>query len=246
VALLAAALAGALACRDPTAGPGWLSGSRPPLPTYRAPRAAGAIEPDGRLDEPDWALAPQVELRDSLTGQPARAATRARLLWDERALHVAFTCDDDLVWARPGRAADDDLWEDEVVELFLDPSGRGSGYVEVEVSPQALTFDARFERPRADLASARRFTSGARAGVQVDGAVTVGDEAPRAARGWTAEVSVPWSALALAPRGGERWRMNLYRLETHGRTAPQGSAFSPPLRGDFHAVDRFGWLELAP
>jgi hypothetical protein len=40
--------------------------------------------------------------------------------------------------------------------------------------------------------------------------------------------------------------MNLYRLETRGRGAPQGSAFSPPLRGDFHAVDRFGWLELAP
>jgi hypothetical protein len=45
------------------------------------------------------------------------------------------------------------------------------------------------------------------------------------------------------PRPGSRWRANLYRLETHNRAgAVEGQAFSPPYRGDFHALDRFGWL----
>jgi hypothetical protein len=48
---------------------------------------------------------------------------------------------------------------------------------------------------------------------------------------------------ARPPRPGSRWRANLYRLETHNRAGEvEGQAFSPPYRGDFHALDRFGWL----
>ncbi|HEX9291586.1 MAG TPA: carbohydrate-binding family 9-like protein, partial [Anaeromyxobacteraceae bacterium] len=244
--VLAAALAAAAACRDPTAGPGWLSGTRPPLPTYRAKRARGPITVDGRLDEQAWAGAPRVELVETLTGRAPRYATRARLLWDDEALYVAFECRDDEVWVRPGRKDDDAIWEDEVVEVFLDPGGAGHDYVEVEVSPANVRFDARFARPRSDLAAARAFSSGARTAVAVDGALSVGGGAPAPARGWTVELAVPWRTLGVDARVGRRWRMNLYRLETHNRAGVvEGSGFSPPLRGDFHALDRFGWLELA-
>ena len=74
--------------------------------------------------------------------------------------------------------------------------------------------------------------------------MTVGDGPPAPARGWSAEIAIPWNALGGPPHPGERWRMNLYRLETHGGRGPEGQAFSPPLRADFHAVDRFGWLEF--
>lgn len=235
----------AIGCRDPTAGPGWLSGTRPPLPTYRAVRASEPISIDGRLDEPAWVRAQRVELVGTLTGRRPQYRTEARLLWDETALYVAFTCEDDLVWARPGRADDDPIYEDEVVELFLDPSGSGRGYVELEVSPANVRFDARFAGWREDLAGARTWSSGAKTAVQVDGELTRGDEPARAARGWTVEIALPWKSLGLAPTGGERWRVNLYRLETHNRRrVVEGSGFSPPLRGDFHALDRFGWLEL--
>jgi hypothetical protein len=232
-------------CRDPTAGPGWLSGSRPPLPTYRAAHATGPITVDGRLDEPAWARARGVQLVETLTGRPPRYHTEARLLWDEDALYVGFACEDDEVWARPGRKDDEAIYEDEVVEIFLDPSGSGRDYVEIEVSPANVRFDARFASWREDVGAARAWSSGARTAVQVDGAVTFGDEAPAPARGWTVELALPWASLGLHPRGGERWRMNLYRLENHNRQlVVEGSGFSPPLRGDFHALDRFGWLEL--
>jgi hypothetical protein len=246
-AAAAAVLAAAVAsCRDPTAGPGWLSGARPALPVYRVVRAPSPIAIDGRLDEPAWRAAAPVELVDSMTGAKPRYRTQARLLWDDDALYVAFACEDDLVWARRDRRDDDAIWEDEVVEIFLDPSGAGRDYAEIEVSPAGVRFDARFATWRSDLAAARAWSSGARVAAAVDGAITFDADAPAAARGWSAELAIPWSAIAKdAPRRGLRWRMNLYRLETHNRRgASEGSAFSPPLRGDFHALDRFGWLEL--
>ena len=242
LAVLGAALVG---CRDPTAGPGWLSGSRPPPPSYRAVRASQPIAVDGSLDEAAWTNAQRVELVETLTGRSPRYRTEARLLWDDRALYVGFICEDDEVWVRPGRRDDDPIYEDEVVELFLDPSGSGRGYIEIEVSPVNVRFDARFASWRSDLETARTWSSGARTAVRVDGTITVGDAAPGLARGWTVEIALPWAALGLQPMGGERWRMNLYRIETHNRRhVVEGSGFSPPLRGDFHALDRFGWLEL--
>ena len=244
LAVLCALLLGA--CKDPTAGPGWLSGTSPPLPTYRAERASGPLTVDGRLDEPAWARARPVELVETLTGRTPRYRTEARLLWDERALYLAFSCEDDEVWVKPDRKDDGAIYEDEVVELFLDPGGAGRDYAEIEVSPAEVLFDARFARWRADVESARAWSSGAQRAVRVDGDITEGDEASALARGWTVEMALPWASLGLQPRGGERWRMNLYRLETHNRRrVTEGSGFSPPLRGDFHALDRFGWLELA-
>jgi Carbohydrate family 9 binding domain-like len=215
---------------------------------YAAPRASGPVAIDGRLDEADWREAPAVDLVDSLSGGAPRYRTRARLIWDDAALYVAFECEDDVVWARPGRKDDDALWEDEVVEVFLDRSGSGRDYVEIEVSPANAKFDARFASRRSDLAAARSWDSRARSATAVDGAISLGDGPANAARGWSVELALPWSALSPdPPHAGLRWRMNLYRLETHNRRgASEGSAFSPPLRPDFHAVDRFGWLELGP
>ncbi len=246
-AVLGCAAAALLACRDPTAGPGRLPGPRAPLPTYTAHRARGPVAVDGQLDEAAWSSAPAVHLVETLTGAAPSYATRARLLWDDAALYVAFDCEDDLVWARPRRHDDDAIYEDEVVELFLDPSGVGRDYAELEVSPANVRFDARFAHPRSDLSTALAWSSGLRSAVAVQGEITRGDEPPRAARRWTAELAVPWSSLTgRPPRVGQRWRMNLYRLETHNlRGVQEGSGFSAPLRGDFHALDRFGWLELA-
>ena len=96
------------------------------LPVYGARRATEAIRIDGRLDEATWALSPRVgEIR--LITDPARRPafpTEAAVTWDDTHLYVAFACTDSEPWARhAGR--DDRLWEEEVVEVFLDPDGDG-------------------------------------------------------------------------------------------------------------------------
>ncbi|HVP68941.1 MAG TPA: carbohydrate-binding family 9-like protein [Anaeromyxobacteraceae bacterium] len=231
-----AALALVAACRDPAAGPAKLSGWAE-RPVYRVLRADVAIDVDGSLDEPAWRRAFELPLVDSLSGAPARYPTVARLLWDDRYLYVSFEGKDDQVFARAGRRDGDDVWEDEVVELFVDAAGTGRGYVEIDVTPANVVFQARFDHWRSDLSAARTYRSGARTAARV-----VRDA--QGDRGFTVEMAVPLESLSSArPRPGERWRANLYRIEGVNRLAvKEGQAFSPPYRADFHALDRFGWL----
>ncbi len=67
-------------------------------------------------------------------------------------------------------------------------------------------------------------------------------------RGWTVELAIPFSSLTGMPRPrparGDRWKFNLYRLRQGPGQPNEGQAYSPPLRGDFHALDRFATLRF--
>lgn len=54
----------------------------------------------------------------------------------------------------------------------------------------------------------------------------------------TVPARVVATAPRLPPRPGDRWRMNLYRVES--RPEPLGLAWSPTLEGDFHVPAMFG------
>jgi hypothetical protein len=46
------------------------------------------------------------------------------------------------------------------------------------------------------------------------------------------------------PRRGDRWRFNLYRLRQNPGQRAEGQAYSPPMVGDFHALDRFATMRF--
>src|SRR5256712_6633756 len=111
---------------------------------YAVHRAKGAIEIDGVLAESAWDRADKAgPFVRSLDGKPASAATEARLLWDDDYLYVAFLAEDTNV---SGTFFKDDekLYTSIVVEIFLDLSGDGSHYHEIEVAPTNALFDASF------------------------------------------------------------------------------------------------------
>lgn len=202
-------------------------------------RASGAISVDGRLDEPAWQRAFELPLVDAMDGSPPRRSTVARLLWDDRYLYVAFEAEGGEGSARPSRGDGGPAREEEAVALLVDATGTGRGFVEVEVSADNAHADTRFEPGPGDLAEARAWVSGARTATQFHrGAPGEG--------GFTVEMAVPLLSLRGSgplPRPGDRWRANLYRIEVDGREGSRkGQAFSPPLRGDLHVLDRLGWL----
>jgi hypothetical protein len=181
------------------------------LPTYDARRASDAIRVDGVLDEATWALSPRVgPLR--LIHTPDRTPTfptEVAVTWDESRLYVAFACTDAEPWARQ-TARDARLWEEEVVEVFLDPDGDGRQYAEIEVSPTNVVVDLLIAAPRAAGPGARSWNA---AGLET----AVG----RHAGGWIAEIAIPWAALAeagvtAAPVAGTQWRVGLYRIKRPG------------------------------
>jgi hypothetical protein len=243
------------------------------LPVYRVRHAIGPIRVDGVLDERSWDLAPRARGFRHIY-DPTRVPkfpTAAALVWDAARLYIAFECTDADPWGRFSRR-DDRLWEEEVVEVFLDPDGDGRDYAELEVSPNNVVVDLLLPRPRADVESALRWDI---AGLQT--------AVRRHATGWTAEIAIPWASLAAAgasapPRAGVRWRAGLYRIKRPGgparadeiarveeekrRAAPgqltgleqrlralradeEFTAWSltRPERG-FHDPERFGYLEF--
>jgi cellulose/xylan binding protein with CBM9 domain len=211
---------------------------------YVVHRASGPMAIDGVLAESAWDRAEKAApFVRSLDGKPAAAATEARLLWDDDHLYVAFLCEDANV---SGAFFKDDekLYTSNVVEIFVNPSGDGLHYDEIEVAPTNALFDASFSggpRQGMDLS----WSSRARHAVHVDG--TLND--PRDVdRGWTVELAIPFASLTGMPKPrpqrGDRWRFNLYRLRQGPGQPGEGQAWSPPMRGDFHALDRFATLRF--
>ncbi|WP_157898998.1 carbohydrate-binding family 9-like protein [Luteitalea pratensis] len=184
------------------------------LPVYGAKHATDEVRIDGTLDEATWSLSPRVgEMR--LIHAPDRRPTfptEAAMTWDAMHLYVAFACSDPEPWARHG-ARDDRLWEEEVVEVFLDPDGDGRNYAEIEVSPTNVVVDLLIAAPQAGGPNARRWdVVGLRTAVR------------RHAAGWVAEMAIPWASLAdagvtQAPVPGNEWRVGLYRIKRPGGVA---------------------------
>ena len=109
---------------------------------YVCHRTRHPIRIDGRLNEATWGKTNEVgpfQLYDGT--ETAQLRTQAKMIWDEKKLYVAFVCEDPDIWATV-RERDQDLYEEEVVEVFIDADGDGKTYVEIEVNPLGTLFDA--------------------------------------------------------------------------------------------------------
>ncbi len=210
---------------------------------------AARLHIDGVLDEPAWSHAADTGAFVNVSsGRPARGPIqgRAKLLYDAHQLYVAFEVQDaTLRGGFPAGGVDPHLWERDTVEIMIDPDGDGDNrdYYEVQINPQNLVFDSRFDsynRPRRGPSGPfghQAWSARLSSAVKLHG--TLDDDADQD-RGYTVEAKIPWSSFAKAkrapPRAGDQWRINLYAMQNNG-----GVAWSPILgRGNFHKASRFG------
>ncbi|MFN3653398.1 MAG: carbohydrate-binding family 9-like protein [Armatimonadota bacterium] len=215
------------------------------LPRYECRRAAGEISVDGSLDDPGWKGAvPLSRLRlASGAGEPAQE-TEVLAAWDEHHLYVAFSCKDSDIWGNFTQR-DDPLYDEEVVEVFLCPTGDLRHYYEIEVSPCNVLFDAYVFNPEGDrrtmLVDRQWNAAGIRTAVRVAG--TLNDRSSHDL-GWITEIAIPFADLGLSgpPAPGTVWRANFYRIERGEVT--EFSAWSPTHKdpADFHVPACFGEL----
>lgn len=207
-----------------------------------ARRATGVLVLDGKLDENDWLSAqPTAPFVQTMTGAKGAFVASARVLYDEKHLYVGYRVEDDYLkctFEKP----DDHLWEQDCVELMVDPDGDRRNYFEVQVSPTGLVFDTRYDsrrrpQPFGDVA----WSSAARAGVAVQGEVNDDEDD----EGYTVELAIPWRAFAAGatpaapPTAGATWRMNFFVMDAREK-GQRAVGWSPPLVGDFHTLERFG------
>ncbi len=208
---------------------------------------AGTIKLDGKLDEPAWKEAASTgAFVKTMDGGKAESVADAKVLWDDKYLYVGFTIEDADVWSTLTQR-DDKLWTQEAVEMFIDAAGDGKDtdhYVELQTNPKGAIFDSYLPGYRKNQ---NDFDAGMKVAVNVDGTVDKRDDKDK---GWTVEMQIPLEAAKgkdkemknVPPVVGTTWRVNFFRMDMPGGKAQQGTAWSPPLVGDFHALGKFGLL----
>lgn len=217
-----------------------------PVGEYSCPRTATPPVIDGKLDDPVWrrtaATAPFVRF-DPDAGDGKTLATTARLAWDDTNLYVAWECEDPDVWSEI-EAPDGDLWNAEVVEVYLDPDGDGKDYAEFEINPLNAGLDlqipAAVDGAPQQVEQARTWNAaGWRHAVDTRGTLNSREDRDT---GWTAETAIPLAALSgarLPLRVGDSWRLQLLRIDrSRGLPHAQFSAWS--ATNTFHSPARFG------
>jgi len=218
------------------------------LPRYLVRRDAGPMRIDGVLDEPTWKAVKPVNLLLADGGGEPQQETEAKLCWDERYLYVAFTAIDTDIWGTLTRR-DEPLFEEEVVEIFVSPTGSLQDYYELEVSPRNVIWDGNIHNPNGSReglqGDATWNCEGLLTGVRVVGTLNQRDDIDQL---WSVEMAIPFAAITREggpPRPGEVWRGNLFRIDRG--EGDEFSAWSPTLvrPASFHVPRYFGYLEFS-
>ncbi len=143
------------------------------------------ITQDGSGADTVWSNTPTLSLVDveDLTSQKQHSRpTSARMLWDDDHLYFLFTMVD---LHQPGRP----LYQEEVVEVFIDPDGDGLNYAEIEVNPLNTVFDLLLSRPWADSGSGfAQWNPEFASAVGIDGTLNDGTDEDVS---WTVEIACP-------------------------------------------------------
>jgi len=210
-------------------------------PVYDVNRSSAAHLSLLAADEAAWLPAPPIEWGAK------RYLTRFRAVWATRALYVRFDAVDPDPW-HTMTTRDSPLWEEEVVEVFLDPGRQGINYFELEINPANVVCDIRmlstYPNVKSDLAWDH-------AGLETRVVPLAGRAGP--ATGWTAVASMPWdgfrslpvpSTVALPPHPGDVWHFNAFRIKRpNGPTSPTEGvlllAWSPTGTPSFHVPAAF-------
>src|SRR5262245_24798671 len=173
---------------------------------------------------------------------PPAYTTRFAALWAKDALYLRFDARDPSPWHTMTHR-DEHLWEEEVVEAFLDLDRSGRDYAEIEISPGNVVCDVRMVSPSPDKKYDLTWNM---EGLETR-VVPLKDDTG-ATIGWTALARLPWASfrtlpsaarIALPPRADDRWRFNVFRVERPGgKEHPDAgaieAAWSDPHSPSFH------------
>lgn len=222
---------------------GWMLASMAAEGVYRV--EATAVETARLLagGDEEWRSA------ERLAFGPERYRTSFRALWGSAGLYLRFDVTDPEPWSTMTKR-DQHLWEEEVVEIFLDLDGSGTHYAEIELSPANVVCDVRMVRTSPDKEMDLSFNL-----VGLESRV-----ARRPGLGWVGMIFVPWTAfrplpsaanISLPPKPLDRFRFNVYRIERPGgRKKPNEgvifASWSPTGEESFHVPRSFQAFEFAP
>ena len=182
-------------------------------PYIEAPRIATAIKIDGALDESAWKnIKPTTDLqvfrkRHTRPG----VLTEVRVCYDERNFYLGMVCHEPFMdeARNPNVARDSDVWDDDCIELFIDPGRTWCHAFEFDLGKEGGILDTH-NIPPITVLSWNPVWSRA-----------VKKHADR----WVAEIAIPWKELETDPPGpGDVWLCNITRARAKSKSRPKWGA----------------------
>jgi hypothetical protein len=193
--------------------------------------AESAPKIDGVLDDAWKKAAVSTEFKLPY-GDAPEAKTKLHVMQDDKRLYIAVECfgdDPDELVANIEKHDEANIWMDDDVELFLDPTGQRKSYYQIIVNTRGTTWDAYHSQPREDDLSWEP---------KYESAVKV------TKKNWTVEFAIPWSSFSRTEKLGADWAFNVLRM----RQAGQELIYWSPVHSDSsHTPEKFGKLSgVAP
>ncbi|MFD0616668.1 carbohydrate-binding family 9-like protein [Paenibacillus sp. GCM10027629] len=181
-----------------------------------------------------WDEMEEVVLVETASGASARMSTTAKACWTEANVCFLFRCQDDYIVANYTNR-DDPIYNEDVVEIFIDEAGDGRRYIELELSPKLVVFDAVIEN---DLAGHIKLDIA----WNIDDLITSVYRIEDAMYPFEYEIMIPHHAFSNAISAGKQWRVNLYRIDEQNDGTKEYLAWSPTKAIDFHKPEYFGFM----
>jgi len=180
-----------------------------------------------------WDQVESMVLKDVVTGGDTRLATTAKACWTDEALYIRFECEDDYVVATLNRR-DDPLYREDVVEVFIDEERTGHHYIELEVSPINVIFDALVDNNLAGSIQVNQEWNAEGLSTEVmhkNGSIVY-------------DIIMPFTLFRKPPKSGTSWHWNVYRIDTDPEGGRHYWAWSPTGEVNFHKPLRFGIINF--
>ncbi len=183
-----------------------------------------------KIEDHSWESLHPEPLVDVVNGEKVEEPTQVRTCWNEEALYIQFECSDDYVVADLTQR-DDPLYDQDVVEVFIDEEGMGKRYLELEFSPLNVVFDAKVENKDGKVIVNTDWDAD---GLETD-VFTEGNKRIYL-------IKLPFSNFEKTPEEGTEWRINFYRIDEDRNGKRHFQAWSPTGAVDYHISSRFGTL----
>ncbi len=205
----------------------------PATPTLNVPAVKVAPKIDGALDDAAWKEAAQAQDFRLTNGDAPKGKTRLLVAHDDKNLYVAVECfeDAEALGKLTAKRTEHDsplLYEDDDVELFIDPTNDRVDYYQIIVNSKNTRFEGYSQQPGMPSSAWDP---------EMQSATKVGTAS------WTVEFAIPFSSLTMTAEVQPTWAFNVLRNRT---AAGEVVYWSPVLTGWAHQPARFGTLEGMP
>lgn len=187
---------------------------------------------DGVLDDAAWKTAATVGGFVRADGRAASCKARFLMTCDATNLYIATECFETPARLRSLKAnalCHDgyEIWDDDEIELFVDPTGKRESYYQIDVNSQGVTWDAYAPRVRkGDTTWEPVYKARAHVG----------------SKSWTVEMAIPWSSFDRTEQSTNTWVFEC----VVARSVGEALYWAPTFGRDTHVPASFGFLRGLP